>query len=126
MTVARKKWTDYAAKASTQPALFEAPEQPRRRRAGTCKKPSIPEREIQRQILSGLLLHLMVARIERINVMAGRLFGKGGTSRFMRSCAKGRVDLDGFSVTGRSSPSRSSGREHATTSPRSSGHTWSR
>ncbi|MBK8117618.1 MAG: hypothetical protein IPK44_25365 [Candidatus Accumulibacter sp.] len=91
MTAARKKWTDFAAKASTQPALFEAPEQPRRRRAGTCKKPSIPERDIQRQILDGLLLHPLVARIERINVMAGRLFGKGGKpSRFMRSCAKGR------------------------------------
>ena len=100
MTAARKKWTDFAAKASTQPALFEAPEQPRRRRAGTCKKPSIPERDIQRQILAGLLLHPLVARIERINVMAGRLFGKDGKpSRFMRSCAKGRVDLDGFSTS---------------------------
>ncbi|WP_287664772.1 VRR-NUC domain-containing protein [Accumulibacter sp.] len=102
MTTARKKWTDLAAKASTQPALFEAPEQPRRRRAGTCKKPSIPERDIQRQILDGLLLHPLVARIERINVMAGRLFGKDGKpSRFMRSCAKGRVDLDGFSTSGK-------------------------
>ena len=102
MTVARKKWTDYAATMLAQPALFEAPEQPRRRRAGTCKKPSIPEREIQRQILDGLLLHPLVAHIERINVMAGRLFGKDGKpSRFMRSCAKGRVDLDGFSTSGK-------------------------
>ena len=103
MAIARKKWTDFAAKASIQPALFEAPEQPRRRRAGTCKKPSIPERDILSQILGGLLLHPLVAHIERINVMAGRLCGKDGKplSRFMRSCKKGRVDLDGFSVTGK-------------------------
>ena len=35
--------------------------------------------------------------------MAGRLCGKDGkpSSRFMRSCKKGRVDLDGFSVNGK-------------------------
>ncbi len=44
----------------------------------------------------------MVARIERINVMAGRLIGKDGrSSRFMRSCQAGRVDLDGFTTDGR-------------------------
>ena len=103
MAIARKKWTDFAAKASSiQPALFEAPEQPRRRRAGTCKKPSIPERDILSQILGALLLHPLVAHIERINVMAGRLIGKDGKpSRFMRSCRRGRVDLDGFTKNGR-------------------------
>ena len=102
MAIARKKWTDFAAKASIQPALFEAPEQPRRRRAGTCKKPSIPERDILSQILGALLLHPLVAHIERINVMAGRLIGKDGKpSRFMRSCRRGRVDLDGFTKNGR-------------------------
>jgi len=29
---ARKKWTDYASKLSVQPALFDAPQQPKRRR----------------------------------------------------------------------------------------------
>ena len=102
MAIARKKWTAFAAKASIQPALFEAPEQPRRRRAGTCKKPSIPERDILSQILGALLLHPLVAHIERINVMAGRLIGKDGKpSRFMRSCRRGRVDLDGFTKNGR-------------------------
>ncbi|MBK8117632.1 MAG: hypothetical protein IPK44_25435 [Candidatus Accumulibacter sp.] len=58
-------------------------------------------RDIQRQILSGLLLHRRSLASERISVMAGRLFGKGGEpSRFMRS-RQGRVDLDGFSVTGK-------------------------
>lgn len=104
--IARKKWADFAAKESIQPALFDATvsekEQPRRRRPGSVKKPSIPERDIQRQILEGLAMHPLVARIERINVMAGRLYGKDGKpSRFMRSCRKGRVDLDGFSVTGK-------------------------
>jgi hypothetical protein len=102
----RKGWTDYAATASVQPALitaesFAAP-QPKRRRPGTAKKPTILERDIQRTILAGLLLHPLVARIERINVMAGRLYGKDGKpGRFLRSCKKGRVDLDGFTVDGR-------------------------
>ena len=101
----RRAWTDFAAKASIQPALFEAAEvemaQPKRRRSGTCKKPTILERDIQRTILAGLLMHPLVSRIERINVMAGRLYGKDGKpSRFMRSCKKGRVDLDGFTVDG--------------------------
>ena len=100
------KWADFASKESIQPALFDATasekEQPKRRRPGTVKKPSIPERDIQRQILDGLAVHPLVARIERINVMAGRLYGKDGKpSRFMRSCKAGRVDLDGFDVNGK-------------------------
>lgn len=102
----RKRWTDFLASAAVQPALFDAvaiaKAQPKRRRPGSVKKPTVLERDIQRTILSGLLIHPMVARIERINVMAGRLYGKDGTpSRFMRSCRKGRVDLDGFTTDGR-------------------------
>ena len=104
--IERQKWADFAAKASIQPALFDATvsekEQPKRRRPGSVKKPSVLERDILRQIIEGLALHPLVARIERINVMAGRLYGKDGKpSRFMRSCRKGRVDLDGFTVDGR-------------------------
>lgn len=104
---ARRQWTDFSASAGVQPLLFDAGDvekaQPKRRRPGTCKRPSIPERDIQKCILDGLLLHPLVARIERINVMAGRLIGRDGVSasRFMRSCRKGRVDLDGFTVDGR-------------------------
>jgi hypothetical protein len=102
----RRAWTDFASKASLQPALFDAAEmaraQPKRRRPGSVKKPVVLERDIQRTILDGLRLHPLVSRIERINVMAGRLYGKDGKpSRFMRSCQKGRVDLDGFTVDGR-------------------------
>ncbi len=105
--IARRKWSDYAAEQYTQPSLIDpeylAAAQPKRRRPGTVKRPVIPERDIQRVILQALALHPLVARIERINVMAGRLVGKDGTSasRFMRSCRKGRVDLDGFTVDGR-------------------------
>lgn len=82
-------------------ALLDASPQPKRRRSGTAKKPEIPERDIQKEILQALSLHPLVARIERINVMAGRLIGKDGrASRFMRSCRKGRVDLDGFTTEG--------------------------
>ena len=102
----RRRWTDYMSTSSVQPPLFDpsllAKKQPVRRRPGTVKKPSILERDIQRQILDGLAVHPLVARIERINVMAGRLYGKDGKpSRFMRSCKAGRVDLDGFDVNGK-------------------------
>lgn len=98
----RKRWSDMLANSHLQPALFAPPEQPKRRRPGSANRPSVPERDIQRQILDGLRSHPLVAHIERINVMAGRLYGKDGRpSRFLRSCNKGRVDLDGFSVTGK-------------------------
>jgi hypothetical protein len=104
---ARRQWSEYAAEQYTQPSLIDpeslAVAQPKRRRPGTVKRPVIPERDIQKVILDGLLRHPLVARIERINVMAGRLLGKDGVSasRFMRSCRRGRVDLDGFSVDGK-------------------------
>jgi hypothetical protein len=104
---ARRQWSDFVAASAVQPPLFDpdqmAAAQPKRRRAGTVKKPVIPERDIQRVILQALALHPLVERIERINVMAGRLLGKDGVSasRFMRSCRKGRVDLDGFTTDGR-------------------------
>ena len=106
MATRRKKWADFAATACVQPSIFDpstlAKEQPKRRKSGTFPKPNIPEGDILRQIYEGLLLHPLVARIERINVMAGRLHGKDGKpGRFLRSCKKGRSDLDGFSVTGK-------------------------
>lgn len=105
MTARRKQWTDYLAVAQVQPPLVppaDIPAQPKRRRPWSIKKPRVLERDIQRAILQALELHPMVARIERINVMAGRLYGKDGKpGRFIRSCRKGRVDLDGFTVDGR-------------------------
>lgn len=106
MTANRRAWTDLSSAPHVQPALFDpvavADAQPKRRRPGSAKRPALLEREIQSVILAALKLHPKVARIERINVMAGRLMGKDGSaSRFMRSCAKGRVDLDGFSVDGK-------------------------
>lgn len=102
----RRQWTDYAAAQHVQPVLIDpaplAVAQPKRRRPGTVKKPVLLERQIQGAILRALEIHPAVARIERLNVMAGRLLGKDGSaSRFMRSCRKGRVDLDGFTVDGR-------------------------
>lgn len=101
----RKQWSDYMATSSVQAPLIDAsdlPAQPKRRRPGTVRQPGVGEIEIQRQILTALSLHPKVARIERINVMAGRLIGRDGKpSRFMRSCRRGRVDLDGFTRDGR-------------------------
>lgn len=103
----RRAWTDYMSTASVQPPLIDqaslsASPQPKRRRPGTVRRPAIPERDIQKAILQALSLLPIVARIERINVMAGRLIGKDGKpSRFMRSCRRGRVDLDGFTRDGR-------------------------
>lgn len=103
--MSRRAWTDYMTTVSVQPPLISQDllvQQPKRRRPGTVKRPSILERDILKAILQALSLHPLVARIERINVMAGRLIGKDGKpSRFMRSCRRGRVDLDGFTKNGR-------------------------
>lgn len=103
----RRAWSDYMAAPSVQPPLITAdalqkPAVKQRKTSGFAKKPSLLERDIQKLILNALSMHPMVARIERINVMAGRLVGKDGRfSRFMRSCQPGRVDLDGFTKDGR-------------------------
>ena len=105
MSGSRKGWTDYMATRAVQAPLIDAselPEQPKRRRPGTVRRPVVREIEVQRQILTALALHPKVARIERINVMAGRLVSRDGKpSRFMRSCRRGRVDLDGFTRDGK-------------------------
>lgn len=105
MSGSRKGWTDYMTTSAIQPPLVPAdaiPDQPKRRRPGTVKRHIVREIDIQRSILKALSLHPLVARIERINVMAGRLIGRDGKpSRFMRSCRRGRVDLDGFMTDGR-------------------------
>lgn len=103
----KRAWSDYLSAPSVQPPLIPADALPAtssktRKNSGFAKKQTILERDIQKLILDALRIHPMVARIERINVMAGRLIGKDGrSSRFMRSCQAGRVDLDGFTTDGR-------------------------
>ena len=103
MTAARKKWTDFAAKASIQPALFEAPEQPRRRRAGTCKKPVVPERDIQRSIISGLKSHPAVRpeTVGRTGVYKGRVVRADGSIGYAMAGQKGMADICGKLKDGR-------------------------
>jgi hypothetical protein len=103
MTTARKKWTDFAAKASTQPALFEAPEQPRRRRAGTCKKPVVPEKDILRSIISGLKSHPAVRpeTVERTGVYKGRVVRADGSIGYAMAGQKGMADICGKLKDGR-------------------------
>ncbi len=103
----KRAWSDYLSASSVQPPLIPADALPAtsskpRKNSGFAKKPTILERDIQKLILDALRIHPLVARIERINVMAGRLVGKNGkASRFIRSCKAGRVDLDGFTTDGR-------------------------
>lgn len=100
----RKAWTDFMASAPVQPPLIppEAlPTQPKRRRRGSAKKPDPSETSLLSIIHEALKYHPKVARIERINVVAGKIMGKDGTAgRFIRSCKKGRSDLDGISRDG--------------------------
>jgi len=102
--MARLRWRDYAGSVTSQPPLIapaDLPSQPKRRRPGAARKPDPLESELLGLIKAALKLHPQVADIDRINVMAGRLYGKDGKpSRFLRSCQKGRVDLDGFSKSG--------------------------
>ena len=97
----RKSWSDFMAKAS-QPALFAPPSQPKRKRRGAFRPPEPYETDIQKVILEALKLHPLVRDIERINVIAGRLLGKGGkVSRFVRSSKPGRCDLEGMATDGK-------------------------
>lgn len=102
----RAAWSDFAASRTLQPVLFDAAAlaqvQPKRRRRGTVKKLEPKEVDLQRVILEALRLHPRVADIERINVLAGRLLGKDGKAgRFVRSCRKGNVDLQGMAIDGK-------------------------
>lgn len=99
----RRAWTDYVASQHQQPALFEAPEQPKRRARGKVRHRSDPlERDIQRVILEALRLHPAVAHIARTNTGAGRFMGKDGKAgRFVRFGFQGQSDLTGVAKDGR-------------------------
>lgn len=101
----RKKWTDFAAKATVQPALFEPDAidgaQPKRRRPGSCKRIEPREVDITRVIIDGLRRHPAVCRIDRLNTGAGRLMQHGKPGRFVRFGFVGQPDISGVSVDGR-------------------------
>jgi hypothetical protein len=97
----RKRWTDYLGKPGIQPALFDPPAQPKRRRAGTVRKPVPKEVDIQRMILDALRLHPAVERIERTNTGAGHLVNRGKVGRFVRFGFAGQADLSGLSSCGK-------------------------
>lgn len=101
--IARKKWTDYEATLMAQPALFEAPEQPKRRRPGTCKKPSIPERDILRNIFSALKLCPLVRpeTVERTGVYKGRVIRPNGSTGYAMAGQRGMADICGKLKDGR-------------------------
>lgn len=99
----RRAWTDFIATQHVQPALFDAPAQPKRKANGKTRHRRDPlERDIQRVILEALRLHPNVARIERTNTGAGRFVGKDGKAgRFVRFGFQGQADLTGVAKDGR-------------------------
>lgn len=100
--MSRRSWTDYVADRHVQPALFDPPAQPKRRRPGTVKPRQPKEVDLQRVILKALQLHPLVARIERTNTGAGRFVGQDGKAgRFVRYGFKGQADLTGLAKDGR-------------------------
>ena len=101
MKGSRKRWSDYLASSSVQPALFDPPDQPKRRKSGSVRKVVPREVDIQKVILDALRMHPMVARIERTNTGAGRLLGPNGAGRFVRFGFPGQADLTGTSTDGK-------------------------
>ena len=99
----RRAWTDFAATAHVQPALIAADvQQPRRNKNRGTRQAGPLEKDIQKIILEALKLHPMVADIERINIMAGKILRKDGTAgRFIRSMKRGHADLEGLAKDGR-------------------------
>ena len=78
MSKSRKGWTDLYADRN-QPALFDAPVQPKRRKKGTLKPPKPLERDIKRMIFQALKLHPLVAEVEIISVGCGQMHRPDGT-----------------------------------------------
>lgn len=101
----RKAWTDLAASRIDQQTLFDTAEldsvQPKRRRSGTCKKPSIPEKDIQRSIVSGLKAHPAVRTVERTGVYNGRVVRPDGSIGYAKAGQKGMADICGKLKDGR-------------------------
>lgn len=99
----RQAWTDKLAGSSfLQPALFDAPEQPKRRRPGSISKPVLLEKQIKTMIVKALELHPLVARVAVIGTSAGSLLRPGGSkSPWRRWGEPGTPDLCGKLKDGR-------------------------
>lgn len=75
----RRAWTDFADRKHVQPVLFEPPEQPKRRRAGTVKPPRMLEKDIKTAILNALRAHPLVLEVSVVGVSSGRIVRPDGS-----------------------------------------------
>ena len=75
----RRAWTDFAGRRHVQPVLFEPPEQPKRRRAGTVKPPRLLEKDIKTAILNALRAHPLVLEVSVVGVSSGRIVRPDGS-----------------------------------------------
>ena len=101
MSKSRKGWTDLYADRN-QPALFDAPAQPKRRKKGTTKPPKPLERDIKRMIVQALRLHPQVAEVNVIGVSCGQVKRPDGSLTAWRQWGEaGTPDLVGRLKDGR-------------------------
>ncbi len=81
---ARKQWTDMLAMRHLQPALFEHPVQPKRRRSGTVKPPRPLEKDIKKEIFNSLRAHPLVLEVSVVGVSSGRMVRPDGSRTVWR------------------------------------------
>ena len=75
----RRAWTDFADRQHVQPALFEQPAQPKRRRSGTVKPPRPLEKDIKTAIFNALSAHPLVLEVAVVGVSSGRIVRPDGS-----------------------------------------------
>jgi hypothetical protein len=80
---ARKRWTDFVAPSSIQPALFDSETlrsaQPKRRRPGTIKPPRPLEKDIKTAIFNALSAHPLVLDVCVVGVSSGQMVRPDGS-----------------------------------------------
>ena len=98
----RKQWTDMLATRHLQPALFEPPAQPKRRRAGTVRPPRILEKHVKTAIEQCLRLHPAVLSVSVVGVSSGEIVRPDGSRTAWRRWGEpGTPDIVGKLKDGR-------------------------
>ena len=69
----------FADRQHVQPALFEPPAQPKRRRSGTVKPPRPLEKDIKTAIFNALSAHPLVLEVAVVGVSSGRIVRPDGS-----------------------------------------------
>lgn len=96
-------WADYLSARDVQPALFDPPAQPKRRKSGTIKPPRPNEQAIKRMIFNALMQYPGIdhSTLAITGVYRGRIIRPNGSVGFVSAGIKGMTDISGKMLDGR-------------------------